>query len=199
MWTKSAERPFESNIILLLVLILDKIVIFLIDRIVCQMHELIVFIYLLGVGLTGKSSQTLLVYIHSQWLIWGYEYINAQIKLVAVDEKWIRNVPWNNWKIIILQIFNIVEKMNTTTSTEICWLDNPNILLRLFLCKHLIMGLEFSKLVRENIGIRDDIINPAPSKLLLHLHNVVTKSVLSGNFIAWRKMIDSLIFVQTFI
>ena len=74
--------------------------------------------------------------------------------------------------------------MNTTTSTEICWLDNPNILLRLFLRKHLIMGLEFSQLVRKNIGIRYDIIDPTPSKLFLHLHNVVAKSVLSSNFIA---------------
>lgn len=69
MGTKSAERPFESNIILLLVLILDEIVILLIDRIVCQMHELIVFIYLLGVGLAGKSRQTFLVNIDSQWFI----------------------------------------------------------------------------------------------------------------------------------
>lgn len=89
--------------------------------------------------------------------------------------------------------------MYTTTSTEICWLDNPNILLRLFLCKHLIMGLEFSQLIRENIGIRDDIIDPTPSKLLLHLHNVVAKSVLSGDFIARREMIDSLVFIKTFV
>lgn len=61
------------------------------------------------------------------------------------------------------------------------------------------MSVEFAKLIRQDIGVRHDIIDSTPPKLFLHLHNVVTESVFPGYFITLRKMIDSLVFVEAFI
>lgn len=51
MITESCQRPLETNIVLLCVLILHKFVVFLIYRVICQMHVAIVLIEFSGVGL----------------------------------------------------------------------------------------------------------------------------------------------------
>ena len=46
MVAKSRQRPLEANIILLSVLVLDKLIVFLIDRIVREMHVAVVLVKL---------------------------------------------------------------------------------------------------------------------------------------------------------
>jgi hypothetical protein len=51
MFAKCTQTPFIAKVILLGVLILDEAVVFLIYRVVGQMHELVLLVYLLGVSL----------------------------------------------------------------------------------------------------------------------------------------------------
>ena len=51
MLAECAKRPLVTVVILLSVLVLYKALILLIDRIVCQMHVLVLFVDLLGVSL----------------------------------------------------------------------------------------------------------------------------------------------------
>ena len=96
MVAKSSQRPFESNIILLSILILHKLLIFLVDRIVGQMHVAIVLVKFGAVRFRGKSCETFLVNIHSQRLIRSDHYINTEVKFVAVDQERIGHVAGND-------------------------------------------------------------------------------------------------------
>jgi len=69
MFTKSTKTPFEAEIILFRVFILHKMFIFLVYRVVSQMHVFVVFVYFRCVGFTCKSSQSFLKYIDSHWFI----------------------------------------------------------------------------------------------------------------------------------
>ena len=62
----------------------------------------------------------------------------------------------------------------------------------------LIMSMEVVKLIRQDVGVRNEI-KLRPTKSLLHLHIVETKSVFSGDLVTLREVVDALKFVQTFI
>lgn len=72
MSAESSQRPLVPEVILLTILILDKFIILLVDRVVCQMHILVIFIYFGSISFTGKSCETLLEDVDSQRLIAGY-------------------------------------------------------------------------------------------------------------------------------
>lgn len=65
--------------------------------------------------------------------------------------------------------------------------------------QHFKVSLKFPSLVRQYIGVWDDIVDARPSELLLHLHNVMAKAILSRDLKALGEMIYSLIFVQALI
>jgi hypothetical protein len=67
-------------------MILHKVVILFVDRIVCQMHELIIDVNLLGVSFTSKSSEAFLIYIDSQGLIRCHQNVYSEIEFVSVDQ-----------------------------------------------------------------------------------------------------------------
>ena len=65
--------------------------------------------------------------------------------------------------------------------------------------KHFKVSLKLPSLVWQNIGVRDDIVDAASAELLLHLHNVMAKAVLSGDLEALGEMIYSLVLIQALI
>lgn len=86
MSAKCSQRPLVAEVILFTIFVLDKLIIFLVDTVVGEMHVLIVFVNLGGVSLTSKSCQTLLENIDSQWLIAGDEDVDSQIKFMTVNK-----------------------------------------------------------------------------------------------------------------
>jgi len=54
------------------------------------------------------------------------------------------------------------------------------------------------ELIWQDIGVWDEV-ELTPAKSLLHFDVVEAKSVFSGDFVTLREVVDSLIFVQTFI
>ena len=77
MLAESSERPLVTVVVLLSVLVLDEPVVLLIDRVVREMHVLVLLVYLLGVRLGGKASETLLVHINTQRLVAGNHDVDA--------------------------------------------------------------------------------------------------------------------------
>ena len=65
--------------------------------------------------------------------------------------------------------------------------------------KHFKVRLKLPSLIWQNIGVRHDIVDAASSELLLHLHNVMAKAVLSRDLEALREMIYSLVLIQALI
>jgi hypothetical protein len=58
---------------------------------------------------------------------------------MAIDKQWVCNVPRYDAQIINLDIINIINKMDTPTSTQVCWFDYPYVLLWFFLLNQVVM------------------------------------------------------------
>ena len=78
------------------------------------------------------------------------------------------------------------------------WLDNPNVLLRVVLLELLVMLVEFTKFIWQDVGVRNEV-EMLLSEALLHPHDIEAKPVLSRDFVALRKMVNLLILVQALI
>ena len=96
MLAEGAQAPLEAEVILLRVLILHEVLILLIDRVIRQVHVLVILIYLGGVGLRGEPSQAFLEDIYPQRLIAGNQNVDAEIELMPIYEEWIRHVSRND-------------------------------------------------------------------------------------------------------
>lgn len=81
---------------MLWILILDKIVVFLVDGIICQVHVFVVLVEFGCVGFGSKSCEALFVNIDSQGFVAGDNYVNSQVEFVAIDEKGICYIPGND-------------------------------------------------------------------------------------------------------
>ena len=92
MIAEGSEGPLETNVVLLSILILNKLRILLIDRVVGQVHILVVFVELGGVLFGGESGQAFLVDVDPQRLIARHDYVDSQIELVSIDEKRVSDV-----------------------------------------------------------------------------------------------------------
>ena len=95
MFAKRAERPFIAKVVLFAVLVCNKLIVLLVDRVVGQMHVLVLFVYFLGVSFTRKPSQTFLMDVYSQRLVASYAHVDAQVEFVAINEQWVRNILAN--------------------------------------------------------------------------------------------------------
>ena len=85
MFTKCTKRPLISKVILLAVLIGYKFIVFLVYRVISQMHKFVLFVYFLSISLRCKSCKTLLMNIDTKRLVTCYTYINAQVEFVTVN------------------------------------------------------------------------------------------------------------------
>ena len=86
MSAECAEAPLVADIVLLGILIIDEILILLIDRVVRQVHVLVVLINPCGVHFRGETGQTLLENVDFQWLIGGYQDVSSEVEFMPVDE-----------------------------------------------------------------------------------------------------------------
>jgi hypothetical protein len=66
------------------------------------------------------------------------------------------------------------------------------------LLKLLVMGIEITEFIWKDIGIRDEIERRF-TEFLLHADHIVEETVLSGDFIGLREVVDFLELVQSFI
>ena len=62
----------------------------------------------------------------------------------------------------------------------------------------LIMSIEITEFIWENVGIWDKV-KVCLAKFLLHADHIIAKAVFSGDFIALREVIDFLVLIQAFI
>ena len=73
-------------------------------------------------------------------------------------------------------------------------LYDPNIFLAIVLLKLLVMFIKFTKLIWQDISIRNEI-KVLFSESLLHSNDIEAQSVLSSNFVTLREMVDFLVLV----
>lgn len=66
------------------------------------------------------------------------------------------------------------------------------------LLKLLVVFIEFSKLIRQNVSVRHEI-KVLFSIPLLHSNNVEAQAIFASDFMALREMVDLLILIKAFI
>ena len=198
MIAERCETPFETHIVLLHIFILNKLVVFLVDRVVRQVHVPIVLVELGGVTLRGEPRQAFLIDIDSERLVAGYDYIDAQVKFMAVDQEGIRDIAANDGGFIDVELVKRLNDVNAAALRGVRWLDDPDVALRFGLSQFLIVGVEVMKLLREDVGIGDEIKLGTP-ETLLHLHIVVAETVLPRDLVALREVIDTLELIEALV
>jgi hypothetical protein len=117
---------------------------------------------------------------------------------VAIDEQRITDVPTNDGQLFYVQIVQILNDMNASSPGAVCWLNDPGVTLGVRLLDLQEMRVEFTKLVRQDVGVRNEVVLTC-TKLLLRPDIVVTETIFAGDLITLRKMVDSLILIQPFV
>jgi hypothetical protein len=120
MLTESTQTPFITEIILLCVLILNELFIFLIDRIIGQMHVFVLFVNLLSVSFRSKSSQSFLKDIDTERLVTSDTNINTKIEFMAVNQKRIGDIFGDNTGFIDVNVINIVHNLDSSSLAATC-------------------------------------------------------------------------------
>ena len=100
---------------------------------------------------------------------------------MPIDQKWVGNISRDDGELINIDIVDVVDQRDTSSLRRISWLDDPNVLFAIVLLQLLIMLVEFTKLVWQNIGVWHKV-KMLFSVSLLHPDDVETKSILSGDF-----------------
>jgi hypothetical protein len=117
---------------------------------------------------------------------------------VSVNQQRVCHVPRYDRGVINIHIVDIVYNINALALRRICGLHDPHIFLGVMLLQFLIMSVEVAELIRQDIGIRDEI-KVALAKFLLHADHIVTEPVLTSDFIALREVIYFLVLVKALI
>ena len=147
MVTERCQAPLEANIVLLGVLVLHKLVVLLVDRVVCQVHIPVVFVELGRVALRCKPRQALLVAVNAQRLVARDHDIDAQIKFVTVDQQRISDVARDDARFVDIELVEGLDDVDSTATRGVCGLHNPNVALRLSLPQLLVVRMEVVELL----------------------------------------------------
>ena len=100
---------------------------------------------------------------------------------MPIDQKWIGNISGDNGQLINIHIVDVIDQSDTSSLSCISWLHDPNVLFAIVLLQLLVMLVEFTKLVWENVGVGNKV-KMLFSVSLLHSDDVETESVLSRDF-----------------
>jgi len=180
MFTKSTQRPLVTKIILFTRFIRDKLIIFLIDRVVRQMHKLILLVDLLSIRLRCKPSQPLLMHVNSKWFIACDADIYAQFKLVSIDQQRIRDILRYHRSLVNIHIIDVINQKDAIALARVRGLDDPNVFLALVLSQLLVVIVEVSELLWQDVGVWCDVYCGL-AVFLLHTHYVVAHAILPCN------------------
>ena len=117
---------------------------------------------------------------------------------MTVDQERICYVSGNDRELVHIHVINVVNKLDTTSLRSISWLHNPNVLLGVMLLELLIMLVKFTKFIWQDVGVWNKV-KMLLAKPLLHSYYIKTQSVLSGDFVAHREMINLLVLIKALI
>ena len=76
---------------------------------------------------------------------------------MSIDQKRIRNVFWNDTSLIDVHVVNVVNDVDATALASIGWLDNPDILLALVLLEFLVVIIEVTEFVGQDVSVRAEV------------------------------------------
>ena len=117
---------------------------------------------------------------------------------MAVDKQRVCDVLRDDTGLVYVDIVDVITDIDTTALAGIGWLDNPHIFLALMLFQLLIMVIEVSKLIWQDVGVWAEV-KRSLSEPFLQAHNIETQTILSSDLVTLREVIDLLILIEPFI
>jgi hypothetical protein len=133
MLAEGAEGPLVAEVVLLLVLVLNKLLVLLVDRVVCQVHVLVRLVDFLRVRFGGEPGKALLENIDSHRLVSSNKHVDSQVELVPINQERVRDVLGDDAGFVDVHVVDIVNEVDATTLACVGRLDNPNVFLALML------------------------------------------------------------------
>lgn len=117
---------------------------------------------------------------------------------MTVNKQWIGDVLGDYTRFIDIYIVDVVNDVYTSSLARIGGFDNPDVLLRFVLLQLLIMVVEVTKLIRQYVGIGAEV-KCRLAKALLESDNVKAETILSGNLVRLREVVNLLVLVEAFV
>lgn len=162
------------------------------------MHELVLLVDFLGVRFAREPGKPFLVHVDFERLIARDAHVNAQIELVTIDQQRIGDVLADHTGLVHVHVIDVIHKVDAFALTSVRRLDNPHILFAFVLLQFLIVVVEVSELIRQDVSVGNEIegILAIP---FLHAHNIEAESVFACDFVTHRELVDFLVFVEPLI
>ena len=88
--------------------------------------------------------------------------------------------------------------MDSAATRGVCRFDDPEVALRLVLPQALIVRVEIMKLIRQDVGIGNEVVL-LPAKPLLHLDIVVTETIFARDLVTLRKVVNPLVLIKALV
>lgn len=198
MLAEGTKGPLVAKVILLGVLVLDETLILLVDRVVRQVHVLILLVDFLGVGLGGKTCESLLEDVNFKRLVPRDDYVDPQVKLVAIDQQWVRDVLGDHTRLVNVHIVDVVHDVDASALARVSRLNDPNVFLALVLLELLVVIVKVAKFIGKDVGVGCEI-EGSLSKSFLESDNVEAEAVLPCDLVTLREVVDLLVLVETLV
>ena len=128
----------------------------------------------------------------------GNEHIDAQIKLVTVNQQWVGNVFADYTSFINIDIVDVIDQVDASSLARVCRFHDPNILLAFVLLEFLVVIVKVTKLIGKNVGIWREI-KCTFAEALLHSDDVEAESIFACDLVRLREVIDFLVLIQAFV
>ena len=150
------------------------------------------------VGFTGKARQTLIIHIDPPRVKARDQDIYSEVELESINEKRVGNVLADDALLVDGYLRYVIDDVDALALRGILRLDDPLVVLDLLRLQLMKVRVEVSEFIRKYVGVGNDV-EFILTELVLHLHHVIAQSVLSGELIGLREMINFLIVAQPLI
>ena len=118
MLAECTQTPFIACVWLVGILIFNVVIILLVYWIIRQMRILAFFCHyvMIWILFSSKSNETFSINVNSKRIEAGYNHVEAKIKLISIEEKWIVNVARHNTSFVFVNFFQIASKVYASTT-----------------------------------------------------------------------------------
>lgn len=117
---------------------------------------------------------------------------------MSVYQKWVCNVLANYTCLVHINVINVINQINAFALTRVSRFYDPNVFLGLMLFQFLVMVIKVAKLVWKYVGVRDEV-ESCFTEFLLHANEIKAKTVLTGDLMTLREVVDLLVLVQALV
>lgn len=117
---------------------------------------------------------------------------------MSVYEKRVGDVLANDTCLVNVHVVDVINEVNTATLAGVGWLDNPHVLLAFVLLQLLVVVVEVTKLIGQDVSVRRKV-KTALAESFLHSDDVEAESILASDLVTLREVVNLLVLIETLV